>query len=275
MVSPSTMVQTPHDSVSKGSTPRSQWRIRPGSYIAFSLDVRSIAEKFTAGSPAYEEVMQMQSKKYVGLVVSSYTYSLDDDSREDDVIEELVVNFVGNSPPSEEGLIKHSMPIAPSTYSSLSPPGPLTTSPRNVSDTQSPLSQSPLQTTTLFPWKNRVQWTTSGTRIIVRKFHESKLNFYLDDEEFERFEQKVLEDYATIPTFHTSSCATQTCSEGNMPDSVMDVDGIECNGKGRHRIEKLKVPPFALPAQVWRDIREANERDNPALFLDEVDEMDM
>lgn len=242
---------------------RGQWRIQPGTYVAFSLDTQSIAERFPHGSESYETIAQMSGKKYVGLVVSSYTYPLDGDEggSEGEMVEELVVNFVGGSPPDEAGFKNHWMPIFPST---------------SVSRTQ-PLS--PLQTTTFFPWKDRVQWTTSGTRIIVRKLHESKLSFTLDDEEFARFEERVTEDYKSIPSSQPPQPTSHPLGFISNAEMDMDMDPLEDEDeeeeKHRERIEKLKVPMFAFPAVVWRDIREANERDDPTRFLDEIDEMEM
>ncbi len=257
--------------------------MQPGTYIAFSLDPESIAQRFPIGSEPYETIAQLCGKKYVGLVTSSYTYSLEGDGSgsEGEMVEELVVDFVGNSPPSETGFKDHWMPIFPSSspsgLGSNRPvtPTTLSSSQTKMSGSSGSLPLSPLHTTTFFPWRDRVQWTTSGTRIIVQKLHDSKLSFSLDDEEFARFEERVMEDYASIPSSHPPHPTSHPLAQ--VSNAEMDVDTLEDYEEKmrQERIEKLKVPLFAFPAQVWRDIREANERDDPTRFLDEIDEMKM
>lgn len=236
------------------SIPSSRWRIQPGTYVAFSLDTESIAQKFAHHSAAYESVRRVPTRKYVGLVVSSYTYLSEENEDDGEFVEELVVNFVGGSPPPEIGFKDHWISISPS-MSSTNQSSPSTQPNYRDQATLPPASMEPLHTATLFPWKNRVQWTTSGTRLIVHKFHESLLTFNLDDEEFGRFEEKVSEDYSSM-------------------HSITDITRSPSDEEQNQRIEKMKVPLFAFPAQVWRDIREADERDHPVRFLDEVDEME-
>ncbi|CAL1712195.1 unnamed protein product [Somion occarium] len=230
------------NSTNFNAPPGAQWRIPPGSYIAFGLDTLTVAAQFPEDSEAYEVISTFPTGKYVGCVVTSYTHTGQEwsDGCDDGPIEELAVHFVGATPPQEDEMADFWMPISP------------------ASDNETTTRGAPLKTKTLFPWKDKFQWTTAGTRLAVKTVHESSLKFILEDEEFGRLEEQMTHDYPAL---------ADTASE-RMP---VDDDGEFENV--RPSFERLKVPMYALPAVVWRDVREANRRDDPTKFLDEVEEL--
>ncbi|THH32427.1 hypothetical protein EUX98_g1764 [Antrodiella citrinella] len=215
-----------------------QWRIQPGTFIAFELDTEFVADRLEASCEAYPELLGKEAVRdvrvfpkgrYLGLVLWSHTYtvdasedmgeSLDDGEGSDglegaEVVEELVVNFVSPTPP-------------PAPHQSRCVP---------IGTFASGSEHAPLQTTTLFPFPGMLQWTTFGTRLEVRSVCDSALHFKLKEDEFERFDERVADDYrASI-----SKRLTQGCKDAE-----------------DEAIETLKVPTYTLPAKIWRDVREA------------------
>ncbi|KAI0079500.1 hypothetical protein K474DRAFT_623995 [Panus rudis PR-1116 ss-1] len=205
-----------------------QWRIPPGSFIAFSIDTSSVAQQYPVGSATRENIQRFPVGRYVGVVITSYTLPADTEDPEDEPVEEITVHFVGGSPPPANALSDHWMAISPTTQPSLQTP--------------------PLQTKPLFPWQDRYQWTSCGTRLHVRQLHESSLKFRLEEEEFARLEDHIMRDLPQL-------VATAEYEKSVMGDTTLD---------------RLKVPEYCLPAVVWRDIRTADRRDEPAEFWNEV-----
>ena len=205
-----------------GTFPSSTWRVQPGSYIAFSLQVSELAKYHAPDSNAAKALLTFQGGRYLGLVVGSYVTRSPDDTR---WIEDLSVLFVSDLEPPFPEVAGHYVPIAP--YQGVEPP-----------------PRKPITTKDMFPLKNRLQWTTFGTRLQIETLVESSLGFKMDDDEFNHFEAVVCADMAALRTL------------GNCPNWS--------------DILKLKVPDCdAVPATVWRDIR-GGHRDDPTQFVMEL-----
>ncbi|KAI0657258.1 hypothetical protein C8Q70DRAFT_277764 [Cubamyces menziesii] len=211
--------------------PPSAWRIQPGQYIAFSIDKEAAAAAagYVDGSKEKNAILQYPAGRYIGLVVGSYVQRADDDSR---WLEELVVMYVARAPPAVPGAEACYVPIAPFQVEDGGSRGP------------------PLRTKTLFPWKDRAQWTTFGTRLQIQTLHESKLSFDMDDDEFARFELRLTTDH----------------------------DAMEQKLKGadeatKETVEKLRPASEPLPAIVWRDIRGEHGED-PTEFVTQIYALD-
>jgi len=242
-----------------------QWRIQPGAFIVFALDTELIAERLEAnwypdvqGDAAVQYVMAFPKGRYLGLVLWSHTYTVDGShdhqldvmsdvqlGAEEEVVEELIVNFVAPTLPSAP-LQSHCVPIAPCT-----------TIP--VPSSQSGSSQAPLRTTTLFPFPGLFQWTTLGTRLEVRSVHDSALHFKLKEDEFERLDERIAEDFREAGGWMSEGCTDEL-------------------------VDRLKVPAYTLPAKIWKDVREAGRASSqgcketrnanvmhPTSFVDEVE----
>ncbi|KAI0647879.1 hypothetical protein C8Q79DRAFT_537155 [Trametes meyenii] len=213
------------------TVPPSAWRIQPGQYVAFTIDTEAAALNYPEGSKEREAVLQFAVGRYIGLVVGSYVQRSEDNSR---WLEELVIMFVAPAVPSLVGAERYCMPIAPFH-----------------GDVDVMERGPPLRTKTLFPWANRAQWTTFGTRLQVETLHDSQLLFDMDEDEFARFEQRVTSDWE-----HMDANAALMANE--------DVKNI---------VAKLRPPPEPLPAVVWRDIRGKHGED-PSDFVNEVYALD-
>lgn len=216
-----------------GPPASSVWRIEPGTFVAFSLDTDVVAEQFPVGSDARIAILSFPVGRYIGLVASSFAYYPEDGPQCQKLVEELVINYVGDTVPQLDGVQTHAMPIHPSTRLDWAIP--------------------PLKTTTLFPWKDRYQWTTLGTRLQITQLHESRLKFDLHEDDFAAFEDQVAVNYPDM----TNKLAKQQ-DDGATNNEVLGM---------------LQVPMYRLPAKIWRDVREANCRDNPTAFADEVSQL--
>ncbi|KAL4243851.1 hypothetical protein ABKN59_010870 [Abortiporus biennis] len=221
-----------------------QWRTKPGSYIAFSLDTELIATQFPPGSPGHHAIIEFNTGIFVGLVITSITHKMctdHGDASTGEILEELTVHYVADSPPGIIGNENNWMSISPTS---------------SITGFSSDGARKPLQTQPLFPWHDRYQWTTFGTRLSVTQFTESKLSFTLDDDEFGRIEDKICADYPVM----------------NQADAALESSG---DLRMRARADRLKVPLCsALPAKVWRDVRMANEKDDPTRFMKEVEQLE-
>ncbi|KAI8978720.1 hypothetical protein BD414DRAFT_494182 [Trametes punicea] len=210
--------------------PPSAWRIQPGHYIAFSIDKEAAAAAagYADGSKEKEAIVQFPVGRYIGLVVGSYVQRADDDSR---WLEELVVMYVARAAPAVPGTELWYVPIAPSQEEGDACRG------------------FPLRTKTLFPWKDRAQWTTFGTRLQIQTLHESKLSFDVDDDEFTRFEHILTADHDDM------------------------AEKLKTDEAFKDAIDKLRPPSEPLPAVVWRDIRGEHGED-PSDFVAQIYALD-
>ncbi|OAX37056.1 hypothetical protein K503DRAFT_258589 [Rhizopogon vinicolor AM-OR11-026] len=114
--------------------------------------------------------------------------------------------------------------------------------------TSVPMDTSVLSTSILFPWVDRKQWTTFGVRLRICQRNTSGLVFELCHEDFERFEDKAGEDY---------------CRLQNLDAFLGDED--------KERLARLLVAPFALPAEIWLDIRNQLDIKDPPSFVEDID----
>ncbi|TCD68341.1 hypothetical protein EIP91_010979 [Steccherinum ochraceum] len=240
----STGPTTEFDSHAEGAPGRvQQWRIQPGTFIAFELDTNLVADQMQTDCAAVDQVRTFSKNRYIGLVLWSHTYTIEPESDDDgslsddspaEVVEELIVNFVSPHPPPAP-LQAHYIPIAPMS-------------------SKSPINEAPLQTSTLFPYPNLYQYTTLGTRLEVRTMHDSSLRFGLKEDEFGRLDERIALDFGVL---------------GKL-------------GPEDEKAQRLKVPMYSLPARVWRDVREASHSHglkksgsecitHPSKFVDEVE----
>lgn len=154
------------------TSPGSQWRIAPGSYVAFSLDTEALAKaNCLPETESWEAVANFSTGKYLGLVVSSYS----EKDGAGGVMEQLSVHLVGKSAPPD-GSQDCWVPIGPTSYPER--------------------TRRHLKTKTLWPWNDLLQWTTAGINLVVTTFHDSKISIALDDDDFARLEDYSGEDYA-------------------------------------------------------------------------------
>ncbi len=173
------------------------------------------------------EKQKLKVHRYIGLVVESYAQPSDDNTR---WLEELVVLFVGADPPEPQGTEQLYMPIAPlkaRKYVGRDPP---------------------IQTKTIFPWADLLQWTTFGACLQIQELHASRLNFDLDEDELDRCGQRFAAD------------------KSNMEASSPLV-------WAQPKVNALKPTLLPLPATVWCDIRPTKSVEygkDPQKFVEEV-----
>ncbi|KAH9851748.1 hypothetical protein C2E23DRAFT_886296 [Lenzites betulinus] len=214
------------------SIPPSAWRVQPGQYVAFTLDTEAVAATtaHSDGSNEKNAIINFPVGRYIGLVVGSYVQRADDNMG---WLEELIVLYVARVPPAVAGAEGFYLPIAPFQ-----------------TDTDGS-RRPPIQTRTLFPWKDRVQWTTFGTRLQIQRLHESKLMFDMDEDEFSRCENRVSAD-------------------------MDNTEQVLANGGDivRNAVDKLRPPSEPLPATVWRDIRGEHTSADPTEFVSELYALD-
>jgi hypothetical protein len=148
-----------------------------------------------------------------------------------DIVEDVIVHFVSTDAPQPSVVADHFMPIFP-----ISTAVPL------------PIDTSALSTNILFPWVNHKQWTTFGVRLRICQRNISGLVFELCHDDFERFEDKAGKDY---------------CRLGDLDAALGDED--------KERLARLLVAPFALPAEIWLDIRNKPDIKDPLSFVGDVD----
>ena len=104
------------------SLPKEIWRVSHAHYVAFSLDMAALADSYTVDPVKREALMQLEPKRYVGLVVwSGMQPEYADGAQEGDLplrhLEVLAPLFVANGPPPVSQARDMCLPIDPS------PPG--------------------------------------------------------------------------------------------------------------------------------------------------------
>ncbi|KAG2070306.1 hypothetical protein BDR04DRAFT_1100225 [Suillus decipiens] len=114
-----------------------------------------------------------------------------------------------------------------------------------------PADSSALHTSILFPWIDHKQWTTLGVRLRVCQTNPSALVFELCNEDFEHFEDKAGKDYGQLESL----------------DAPLD-------DEAKATLARLFVAPFALPAEIWFDIRNHPDIKEPSCFLEDVDSLE-
>lgn len=114
-----------------------------------------------------------------------------------------------------------------------------------------PVDSHALHTSILFPWIDHKQWTTFGVRLRVCQTNPSALVFELCNEDFERFEDKAGKDYSRLESL-----------DATLDDETKDT------------LARLLVAPFALPAEIWFDIRNHPDIKEPPCFIEDVDSLE-
>lgn len=238
---PSDNIWNVNDDFTEQPPPADDRRIDVGTFIAFKLDRETIAAHVPPDSECHDEIRNARFATYLGLVTNYYPPK----PGEEDSCAVVEVSYVSTSSPEERGAENLYVPIAPTAWRNDD----------NDSDNDNDNEEEdeyrhrkPLQTVPLFPFRHLVVWTTFGTRIKVSTFHDSPLGFQLppDGEELIRFyteSEDDLEDLATA-----------------VPDSA--------NPLWRRRA-MLPLGDFAIPAEVFRDIRFVEPVSHPELFAEE------
>ena len=159
--------------------PGSQWRIAPGSYIAFSLDLEALDQPVIASYEASMGLVKLHSRprKYLGLVLRSHSKRFGEN-----VVEYLSVHLVGNSTP--KGDLDHWAPIES--------PSPVHAHEPHPDPARAPLK---MKAGSLFPWNGLRQWTTAGVELVVTHYHDGKIGIALDDDDLQRVEDYSADDY--------------------------------------------------------------------------------
>ncbi|KAI0754786.1 hypothetical protein C8Q80DRAFT_1266349 [Daedaleopsis nitida] len=163
---------------SPGGAPPSAWRVLPGSYVAFQLNLTEIANNYPPDSKAAQLLLTFQGGRYIGLVVNSF---LTRDPTDTHYIEDITVLYVSDAPPPLPEAERFFLPIAPFEIEGVETEG-----------------RRPIKTKEMFPLPNRVQWTTFGARLQIKTLIESKLAFKMDDDEFSQVEVIVTADMAAV-----------------------------------------------------------------------------
>ncbi|KAG1727165.1 uncharacterized protein EDB91DRAFT_1253995 [Suillus paluster] len=114
-----------------------------------------------------------------------------------------------------------------------------------------PTETSALHTSILFPWIDCKQWTTCGVRLRVCRKNASALVFELCPDDFERFEDKAGKDYSGLEYL----------------DATLD-------DEEKDTLASLLVAPFALPAEIWLDIRNHADIKEPPSFFGDVESLE-
>jgi len=81
-----------------------------------------------------------------------------------------------------------------------------------------------------------------GVKVTVGDVHESSLSFALEDDDFARFEDMAVMDYALFDR------KEQTCG-GDL---------------------RIKFPLYSVVAEIWKDIRVGDPGHEPSKFAEEV-----
>jgi hypothetical protein len=199
--------------------------IEPGTYVAFAVAKKFLALQFPEGSEGYQAILNVPIIRYVGLVTSSHAYRTPDG-----ILQEMIIHFATKSSSLCPSVADYCMPISSDSTGSNRPP---------------------LQTDTFFPWVDCKQLTTQGVRVAVEDLQESSLNFTLEHEEFDRFEEAALEDNR-------------------------DFQGKEesLSSEEKAKVRRLEVQYYTIPADIWMDIRLGDVKANPSGFADGVDEVE-
>ncbi|KAG2130632.1 uncharacterized protein EDB93DRAFT_1255829 [Suillus bovinus] len=116
---------------------------------------------------------------------------------------------------------------------------------------EEPVDASALHTSILFPWIGFKQWTTFGVRIRVHQTNPSALVFDLRDQDFEFFEDKAGKDYSRLESLHAT-----------------------LDDEAKNMLGRLLVAQFALPAEIWLDIRNHPDIMEPQCFVGDVDSLE-
>jgi hypothetical protein len=114
-----------------------------------------------------------------------------------------------------------------------------------------PMDSFALHTSILFPWIDHKQWTTFGVRLRVCQTNPSALVFELCNEDLERFEDKAGKDYGQLESL----------------DATLD-------DEAKDTLTRLLVAPFALPAEIWFDIRNHPDIKEPLCFIEDIDSLE-
>ena len=176
--------------------------------MTFSLDLEAFAARLSGDSSFRNAILQFPTKRYLGLVSASWSYFDDEqlDADDPEPIEELVIHFVGRRGSEELGQDENVMSISP------------------MSDLRE--EHAALKSDNLFPYPDCLVWTTCGTRVRMNHLYESSLQFILEADDFERFDERVVRDRKALK----------------------EEDG----GEGHPlRIQK----DWYIPVQVWEDVR--------------------
>jgi hypothetical protein len=195
--------------------------LRPGSFVLFQLDARVLAAQvhISESSELFERCTQFPTKRYVGLVLGSFGGENDSDLQGYDIA------FVSKSLPPGSGYSAESdsfaIPIAPMNRGDI--------------DGRRPLRPKP------FPWTGCYQYTVHGARIVPTRTYPSAIEYRLNDEDFEAFDDRVALDRRTL--------------------SISDEEAL--------LFEDMRTSVL-LPVKVWQELTAEQGCHDPREFVEEV-----
>lgn len=211
---------------------------RAGSWVAFKLNVDFWAHLFDEEDhptrhPDALKRFARSFQYYIGLVAGCYEVVQDGV-----VYLELVVLYLK---PAEEDELCSPLRREPLTRAQYEMTVPVGWNPSpNV------LDRDALRSTIFLPWQRAAQMTACGTRLRVQKMHASTLEFGIDLDDFERFEEMVETDLRTLQNLSTY--------------------------RGYPKYSELDVPLLGIPADIWMDVRVCDSAfpPDPQDYLEEI-----
>jgi len=210
---------------------------RAGSWVAFKLNAEFWEHLFDEDHPTrHPDALKRFARSfqyYIGLVAGCYEVIQDGQ-----VYLELVVLYLK---PAEEDELSEPLrrdPLTRALYEMNAPVG--------WNPTVNALDRDPLHSTIFLPWQRAAQMTTCGTRLRVQNMHTSTLEFGVELDEFERFEDMVETDLRTL---HNLSAY-----------------------RGYPKYSELDVPLLGIPADIWMDVRVCDSAfpPDPQEYLEEI-----
>jgi hypothetical protein len=178
----------------------------------------------TQGTSVQEIIKKFPVRRYVGLV--TWSGICEPNNEADEPIEELLIHYVAPVPPPIPSVENHWIPISTKSKESDRPP---------------------LDTKAFFPWNDAKQWTTLGIRAIVENLHASSLEFTLEDEHMEMFDELAVEDYE---------------------DKAEKMDDLRL--EEAPELWQLGITESVAPVDIWFDVRKAGGIWPPAEFVAEM-----
>jgi len=168
---------------------RNPWTsLRDGSYVLFQLDKREYARQLHVpeGSESFECCLAFPTRRYVGLVLGTFS------GNDDDSDTEKYLAFVGKSLPPGSG-------SDPERNSFAIPINPT----EENTNGRHPLCPRP------FPWTGCYQYTVLGTMIARTHVYPSAIRYELDGQDFELFEDYEVADRATLSDYQRHGVSSE------------------------------------------------------------------
>jgi len=210
---------------------------RAGSWVAFKLNAEFWEHLFDEDHPTRHpgalKRFARSFQYYIGLVAGCYEVV-----QAGEVYLELVVLYLK---PAEEDELSEQLRREPLTRAQYEMTVPVGWNP-----TPNALDRDRLRSTIFLPWQRAAQMTACGTRLRIQKMHASTLEFGIELDEFERFEDMVETDLRTLQNLAAY--------------------------RGYPKYSELDVPLLGIPADIWMDVRVCDSAfpPDPQDYLEEI-----